>query len=312
MEIIQAPEVQPMPYGLLSVASTADENRAAHNGFVYQQGCGTGVGFTGGPCEGSSVTFEDLVATVTFGSALPYEASVDWGDESEPEAVAAGETSVGHTYASTGEYTITVSGVGGTFTYTVDLATPLDGTLTAAEKAETGQITTVDSTNFNLYALTRCNAVGRDPSINGAVDRMNSAESHVLEQVLSTFAEDISGSATDHKEALAELQALWFGMTHGVRPIIHINAALLHYLPNVERHGSHLELRNGALVSAGSGYPLDQVLISGMPTIRRGQMLTHDVHEPVSNTVTDFAERTYALSVGCEGLSSITVPLPWE
>lgn len=234
MEIIAAPEVQPMPYGLLSVARAVTDDKAADQGFTYPAACGTGIGFTDPPCPPPDT----------------------------PEA-----------------------------------------------KAVTGELTWVESTDrFVMYALTQCNAIGRDPSVNGAVDRMNASESHVLEQRLATLATSI-GSATDMSQALGLLQASWFAATAGVRPVIHINAALLQYAKNVERHGNRLELVNGAYVSAGTGYPTDAIYISGMPTIARGTMVTRDIHNPTDNIVTDFAERMYAMSPGCEGISSVGISL---
>lgn len=310
MEIIQAPEVVAMPYGLLSVMDVGNENRSAYAGFRYEVGCGTGIGWTGGPCE-EQAQITGLAVEITFSSALTEAGSVDWGD-GETSTVAVDATTASHTYDVDGTYVIVVNTSQGGVIYTVtvdaDNAEPREA---SAGKADTGEITQVFASRFVVYAMTSCSLVGRDPAINGAVDRMNASESHVLEQVLSTFAQDIGAGADTIDDAVSELQANWYERTHGVRPIIHINAALLGYVKGADRHGNRLELKNGALVSAGSGYPLDKVIITGAPTVQRGTMVTSPVQDVVNNTHIDFAERYYALTPGCEGALSAEITPPW-
>lgn len=320
MEIIKAHDIAPMPYGLLSVVDVKNTERESTIGFEYQVACGHGTGWAADQCVGTSVTSPGGVApfTVTLDTGTEDDVTIDWGDGSTET----GSGEVTHNYAAAGEVTVTVTGADtsyGVRTYTFDPSVEGAGALGYPAKEDTASLESVTSVHFLGMAQSQCNRIGRDPQADDAVAVMNRGESHMLEQAfVSLFpAVDLTtGTAVTPKQGLALL------MQHAAvsapeRPIIHMNAGLVHLVGDIERHGNHLETVAGAYVSAGTGYSTDawdtttpaRIYVSGQVNGFRGTMQQHEIFTPESNQLLTLAERHYSLDSGCVPPAFVEVTL---
>lgn len=318
MNILEAPDVQPMPFGLLSVASTVNaDDRAAHVGYQYTTACEAGVSTTVDPCK-ISVSVDSGTVTVTLSAPLSHPVTISAGEESA--TIAEGDLTGEIEFVEPYSGPMLISGpLGAAFILDVDSA--VDGDV-GWTKDGLAQTTSVFSRSFILYARTICKAVGYD-QINRAVDRINRGEGRALETQVAlqaaaagnSVAYDASGDNGNGtfttgggiNGAIAAVLADWFTKTSD-RPTLHIPAHLLGLVRGVSRHGTHLETTGGALVSSGTGYLPSTIFATGQVGITRGTMTSPpDYLNTTTNEVTSFAERAYSFDFGCHAPSVLTV-----
>lgn len=326
MEIIEAPEITPMPFGILSVADVTDSARNAARGYTYQTICGNSVTFVGSPCDSGRIATSEGVATLTLPEGFSHEVTIDWGDGTPAETYEPSGTVITHTYPPLPEpdpefpdepvespvYEVTVTGIGGSYEVAgLDPFAASDIPLSAGIKADTGELTTVDSIHFAMYAQVRCSLVAPDPTVT-AMPKLVAAEGHTIEGLLAAHAAPTEQAAMALRDAVAFALATWFASTDGARPILHINAALLGHLDSVGRHGSHLETKSGVLISAGTGYPTDRIILTSSVGIQRGTAIDRRVQAETRNEFIAFAEREYSFDTGCHPAISQEITPVWE
>lgn len=316
MEIIEAPEITPMPFGILSVADVTDSARNAARGYTYQTICGNSVTFVGAPCDSGRIVTSEGVATLTLPEGFPHEVTINWGDGTPAETHEPSGAAITHTYPENPDepvaYEVTITGVGGSYEVAgLDPFAASDIPLSAGIKEDTGELTTVDSIHFAMYAQVRCSLVAPDPTVT-AMPKLVAAEAHTIEGLLAAHATPTEQGAMALREAVAFALAAWFASTDGARPILHINAALLGHLDSVGRHGSHLETKSGVLISAGTGYPTDRIILTSSVGIQRGTAIDRRVQAQTRNEFIAFAEREYSFDTGCHPAISQEITPVWQ
>jgi hypothetical protein len=329
--VIDAPEVQPLPFGLTSVANLAEVGADGHilAGFEYETQCGHVAGFSVNPCTGltgstSGGTAPTLPASLTIGSDVPGTYTITWGNgtpSSETVTIAQGETAktVTHTFTTTGNKTVTVAGPLGFGTRTIVLN---PGTTNSAyagaafSKPPIPSLTTVIGDPVTLLSRYECTAVGADQATRDAraMEGLNRSDSWSLEKALYTrvlsdpgVVDLTGGTGTTANRAIALLENYAAVYYSGI-PTIHVDRFTGSLLGNggvIARHGNHLETVQGSLVASGAGYSVHPVpasgwaWVTGQVVIRRGTARTIPGFDQTTNAATVLAERTAVFAVEC-------------
>jgi hypothetical protein len=346
-QYVEAPPVTPLPYGLLSAALVLDDLTGhAQMGVQYEpEACAT-AHLTRAACEADpdygtlSVSVDAAgLATITA-DGFPTRGTsytVSWGDGTDPET-AASPDGLTHTYAAPGTYPVRVTDdrYGYTADASVDVVAatasgPFDATVGFA-KVGTEGIDLVTADPFTLYTLFRCAPVGVDLE-DRARRALRVGEQRAVEQAvgdrlpLADGAVDLTpvpGSPTHPTEGLSILEG-FAGQHYGGVPVIHVPRKVGTFLGGIDRYGSRLETRQGALVASGGGYhslagpptnaadpdtiqaPGDgeawlyvtgQVVVRRSPTVE-ATPLTMARSPQATNEATVLAERPYAASWEC-------------
>lgn len=181
------------------------------------------------------------------------------------------------------------------------------------EKPGTGELTDVTAANVIVYSRLECNPVGGgiEKAKNSAVEAINAGESAALERSLATLLEaDAStvdlGTAATAKEALAVAEQ-WAIRNYTGRPVLHVPPAVAVLLGDVDRHGTHLEVKQtGTPVSVGDYAPVTwtagdpaTIYVTGQVVLSRGVAETYETLTTTENTAMAMAERAYALGWDC-------------
>lgn len=276
-EYVEAPAVDPMPFGLLSVTSPVDRP-GGHwlMGAHYEPDACNAVGDLDGLCL-DPVGFGTLAAA---GDALDVELTVtgtvptgsyhiDWGDSSDDdETTPDGAT---HTYAGADTYVITITGPDGyhaVISLDVDDTDPseADAVISRAPVSVNG-VPLVEAFPTILYADLTCTAPSRSPEVEAERARraLRLREAYALERVMArhlALADDsvditpTPGTPVHVVDALGLLER-YAGSHYGGRPILHADRRMTTVLGAqgaVKRDGTRLETTLGSYVAAGAGY----------------------------------------------------------
>jgi hypothetical protein len=328
--VIDRPDAKPLPYGLLSVVdaiNTTDPHETY--GFQYDAVCGRNVSYDVDPCTSLSAstsggTPPTLPASLTITTDVVGTYTVNWGDGTADgtATVTWGETSkvLPHTYTTSGNKTITVTGpVGfGTQTIVVNAGTTTSYAGADPVKAEVPNAGTVYGDPVGLLAKYTCRPVGISQSEGQAraMDQLTMNESWALEKALkmrtlSGATVDVtSGTPTTPERAIA-LLANYAAVNYARTPVLHLDVFTASLAGNkgiVERHGDHLETTNGLLVVSGAGYstyPVGSpttIWVTGLVHVRRGTARAYEamnIGPSPTNDYTWLAERSVSLGVEC-------------
>ncbi|HEU4913071.1 MAG TPA: hypothetical protein VFV76_14370 [Actinomycetes bacterium] len=184
---------------------------------------------------------------------------------------------------------------------------------------------TVTADPITLYTLYGCRTVGDVVrSKTRAVQMLNLGEGRALERGFwaarlagGASVQDLTGTVGSAEAGLATLEG-WASDVYGGIPVIHVPrniGSILGTRQAIERHGTHLETVQGALVASGGGYMLNTapgggaaaagtswMYATGAVTIMRG---TATVQGPVMRTIdgdneqVSLAERTFVAATEC-------------
>lgn len=327
-QLVQPPDIQPLPYGLLDTVAVIDSSEPHWQMGVTYETIDCGVSnIAPGLCHtGLSAT-----ATATDDALTPYPVTltftgdgavtVDWGDDSTP-AVTTSPAS--HDYAATDEVTIVLTDEG-TNTVSLTITPGTQGTDSADTdlKIHTEGETLVDGDPVGIYSLYSCNLVGQYQNAEAtATNLLTRGEPRAFERYfwnsVLAGATDLSGSTALVPEAgLATLED-WAAQQYGGRPVIHATrrtASLLTSTGAAEIHGNTLQSGLGSLIAAGGGYSLSNqgpdgsdapadtswLYASGAVIVRRGVAEVHMAPEMATpnNRFVALAERVYVPTVEC-------------
>jgi hypothetical protein len=329
---IDVPELDPLPYGLLSVADVADAGDPhLFNGFEYEQLCGYNTGYSANPCFGASASATNAgttpwPVTVTIVTDLPGTYTVNWGDATGDTTVTitegeTSETTPAHNYTTTTGKTITITGPLGYGVRTITLAATNVVATTQANafsKTPLPAYGTIVGQPLTIFAQHSCRPVGltADERKDRATRALTVGNSWALEKALKATrltgasVDVTNGTPTTPKRAFALLEH-YAAKNYAGRPIIHVDrytGAIAAADGIFARHGNRLETVQGALVASGAGYsatvePIPatvDIYVTGMVRIRQGASYVHDGGQPSNqNEVTALAERTSIMSVEC-------------
>lgn len=289
---IEAPAVNPLPYGLLSAALVQDETDAprwlmagvtwppAYCGPAYltAEQCweATNDPLDVGDMDGevTAISTGGVATTALTGVPVPATSMADWGD-----GTAASPFLDGHTYDAPGTYTVTVrDGSPIPRWYATAEVTYDDAVATgpfalvfslAVPKVVTDGVDYVGSTPFAAYHLYQCRLVGQDVDPEErAREALRLGEQRAAEIALSMAlpaadnAVDLTptpGTAVHPVDGLGILEK-FAAANYGGVPVVHVErnvGTVLTTLGSVIRGSGRLETVQGALVSSGGGYDLD-------------------------------------------------------
>lgn len=277
---VPAPEVTPLPFGLLSTAVVLDDltDRKAM-GIQYEPAyCGPAYDANGAcvddPDFGTITASVDDTGTATLdatGAPSGVTYTVDWGDDTGTVEVTDLDTAT-HAYAAPGDYTVIMRddrlGYGATIAVTVTDAAasgPFDGEVGYSRIPSEGTAW-VDGAPFSLYHLFKCAPIGSGGE-QAFMDRARTAlrlgEQRALERVTGrllaadTDGVDLTptpGTAVPLVEGLSILEG-WAGSNYGGVPVIHAPRTAASVLGHrLERVSGHLETKQGAFYASGGGY----------------------------------------------------------
>lgn len=327
---ITAPDIEPLPFGLTSVAvptDVPDVHQLA--GIDYEVQCGHVPGFVVQPCTGLSGTSTvgtagNYPGSLTIVSDIPGDYVITWTNGSPATntvTFVAGDTTktTAHTFTTTGAKTVTVVGPLGFGTQTIvlnpgTLANDVAGASFA--KPAVPALTTVVGDPVTLHARYECTPVGVNQADRDAraMDGLMRSESYALEAAL--YSRVLSGAgvldltagvATTPLRAIALLEN-YAGRNYAGRPVIHVDrfvGSLLTSTHTIERHGNRLETVQGALVASGAGYGQENVpttewaYVTGQVVIVRGKAISHADITRSTNVAMSMAERPYVFAVEC-------------
>lgn len=328
--IIDRPDAKPLPYGLLSVLSavnTSDPHET--QGFQYDAVCGRNLSFDVDPCTSLSAstsggTAPTLPASLTITTDVVGTYTVNWGDGTADgtATVTWGETSevLPHTYTTTGNKTITVTGPIGFGTQTIVVNAGTTASYVGADpiKAEVPAAGTTYGDPVGLLAKYTCRPIGISQSEGQAraMEQLTLNESWALEKVLKArylngAAVDVTGGVATTPERAIALLANYAAVNYARVPLLHLDVFTTTLAGNkgiVERHGDHLETTNGLLVVQGAGYsayPVGSsttIWVTGQVQVRRGTARAYDsmaISPSPTNDYTWLAERSVSMSVEC-------------
>jgi hypothetical protein len=328
---IDVPKLDPLPFGLLSVADVASvTDPHVFGGFDYQQICGYNAGYAANPCFSASATTTNAgttpwPATVTVTSDLPGVYDIDWGDGTAHAVITitegeTSETTPAHNYTSSTAKTITITGPLGYGVRTIAITPNVVATTAAAKftKNALPAYGTVVGQPLTIFAMHSCRPVGLSAAErkDRATDALTAGNSWALEKALKatklagTSVDVTNGTPTTPKRAFALLEH-YAAKNYAGRPIIHVDrytGAIAGAENLFERYGNRLETKQGALVASGAGYsatvePIPatvDIYVTGMVRIRQGAAKVIDGGQPSNqNEVTALAERTSVMSVEC-------------
>lgn len=297
--LVEAPIVDPLPYGLLSAAAViphggADEDRIGLGIQYLGTYCGEATD-TGGVCEdlgtmtGAVNTSRHLTLDSTGAPDGIYY--VLWGDEAPDTAPAKleGIDGAGHTYASAGDYTVIVTGprsyraVQSVHVNTSTSSGPFTFTPGVSKSAVDG-IDIVSGYPFTVLSAFECKGLGGNfDDAQARVTRMlQMGESRAVERVLArTMVRDpntvpLTVTPMPPVDAIGELEQ-YAAANYPGRATLHITRKLgtiLASKQSILRAGRGLETMQGSRIASGGGYlPLSEP--------------TPDESDPVPDNATD-------------------------
>lgn len=334
--LIEGPTVEPLPYGLFSVAQVVDDSEAR---FLF--GTQHEVDYCGEAFDTAGACFDFGTIAVTLNNARqatldlagPFpdgDYTIDWGDETVVEdSTPDGAT---HTYAADGPQTITVTGPGSY--QAVANITVTNGATTGGQTAVDAGISKepvtgidlVDADGFSVLHLFECNPMGNtsesliERARRGLMLGEQRAVERVVSQQLSRHSDAVLlTSEVQHvADGLAKLEKYAAANYPGV-PTIHMTrdvGTLLTGKGYVDRSNGRLETVQGARVASGAGYsPLrvpdpsgpiaanaedvEYMYVTGMVQVRRSTVITADALQTTSNLFRALAERPYTVTWDC-------------
>lgn len=126
---------------------------------------------------------------------------------------------------------------------------------------------------------------------------------HALEEALADYLDTnstaLSASTYGSRHALAFAEYL-AGSDYAGRVVLHTASVHANIAGNpVARHGMHLETKTGALVSAGTGYPLDVIYATGPVLHKWGPPVMRSAFDVLTNTHVRLVEQQHWLGVTC-------------
>lgn len=277
--MVEAPIVDPLPYGLLSAAAVIphggqDDDRIGLGVQYLGTYCGEATD-AGGVCE----DFGTLAGTVNTSRHLTLDSTgapdgiyyILWGDEDpgdDPERVD-GIDGAAHTYSADDSYTVVITGPRSyRATLALDVATgtgsgPTDLAV-GVSKAIVDGIDIVEGVPFTVLSAFECAAVGGPfDEAEARVTRMlQMGESRAVERVLARQmvrdpdAVAITNTALNPVDAIGELEQ-YAASNYPGRPTIHITRKLgtiLGHNGTILRSGRGLETVQGSRIASGGGY----------------------------------------------------------
>lgn len=332
---IEGPTVEPLPFGLFSVAQMVDDAEArflmgARHEVDY---CGEAYDTAGACFDFGTVSIEvDAAgeATVTADGFPDGEYTIVWGDD-EDDTVTQDPDGATHTYADPGDYTVVISGprsYGATITIEVvdgEASESVDGVAGVSKEPVTG-ITEVSAEGFSVLHMFECNPVGNgaasleDRARRGLVLGEQRAVERVVARELSRRAGAVllTSVVQSAADGLAKLEKYAAANYPGV-PTIHVTrdvGTILTGKGYVDRYSGRLETVQGSRVASGGGYsPLrvpdpsgpiaanaedvEYMYVTGMVQVRRSAAVDASALQPTSNTLRALAERAYTVTWDC-------------
>lgn len=326
---IDAPEVTPLPGGLLAVANVVDSTDPhAMNGTTYlSEACGVADIVPGDNCgmltvtiTATSATAADIAFTGTPGGA--YTITLDDG---EPSAVVFGPNpEFTLDSIADGPHTITLTSSGGaTWTsdeFTWPLTVGLENVIALGSKTAQ-QIDVVSGQPFTVYRMTECKDLHGDDTA-WARRSLELGEAHAVESgfMQSHLAQPTTAlpngtTAVSLTNGIAILEGYAADVYGGV-PTLHIPRSVVTRALAVGALVPGADWRvntpQGVDVANGGGYSLNLgptgepapagqawLYITGLVTLLRGQVIANRVLDNENNNQVVLAERTYVPSVDC-------------
>lgn len=327
---VEAPAVQPLPYGLLDTVEVLPDPRGVGVEYVPEF-CGaahtTQAACIDGPDLGSiSVSVDNTSLATITGTGEPAGANytIDWGDgNTDGPGALDGQT---NDYAAAGVYTVTVTGADG-YTASVEV-TVVDATASGPfasdavfNKIPDDGLGLVEGVPVVAYHLFRCRTVGSwDDGEARAIRSLNLGASRAVEDGfwdgIASGATDVTpaGTAVDIVIGLGVLEK-FASSNYGGRPVIHMDreqATRLIARNAVKVVGDHLETGLGSLVVAGAGYDstvgpnaeaegAGWMIATGQVTVWQGdeQVVPAVLEVPYTNEFSALAERPYTVTYEC-------------
>jgi hypothetical protein len=328
---IDVPDLDPLPFGLLSVADVSDlTDPHMFGGFEYQQICGLNTGYAANPCFGASATTTNAgttpwPATVTVVTDLPGVYTINWGDATGDATITitegeTSETTPAHNYTTSTAKVITITGPLGYGVRTINITPNVVATTQANAFTKTAlpAYGSVVGQPLSVFAQHSCRPVGlsQKERHDRASNALVAGNSWALEKALKatklvgTAVDVTSGTPTTPRRAIALLEN-YASKNYASRPIIHMDrfvGSIAAADNAIERRGNKMETQLGSFVAAGAGYaatadPIPasvDIYVTGMVRIRQGAAKVTDGGQPSNqNEITALAERTSVMSVEC-------------